>query len=156
MLPVKVPPAIPRVLTHRDQRGSRHDKQVATDTHLLIVDGDRKVGLALSFMLETRGYSEVRAVRSAGRAESIFGSFQPSLVFLDLDLPDPGSLQLADRLKRIAPLRKFRLIALTHDVEHAMREQARAVGFERYLVKPPTQEAVDQILCIAPGANPNA
>jgi CheY-like chemotaxis protein len=156
MLPVKMPPTIPRAITHRDQRGSRHEKQAAADTRFLIVDDDRKVGLALSFMLESRGYSEVRAVRSAGRAESIFGSFQPGLVFLDLDMPDNGSLQLAERLKRIAPMRKFRLIALTQDVEHAMREEARVAGFERYLVKPVTQEALDAVLFIPPNANARA
>ena len=33
-------------------------------TRFLIIDDDRKVGMSLSFMLETRGYPEVRAVRS--------------------------------------------------------------------------------------------
>ena len=135
-------------MTHRDQRGSRPEKQAAADTRFLIIDDDRKVGMSLSFMLETRGYPEVRAVRSPARAESVFSTFQPGVVFLDLDMPDAGSLRLAEQMKRLAQLRKFRLIALTNDVEHAMREEARVAGFERYLVKPVTQEAIDNLLYI--------
>jgi CheY-like chemotaxis protein len=151
MLPVKVPPQVPYPMTHH-QRGFRRETQATTDTHFLIVDGDREVGRALSFMLEARGYGEVRAVRSAARAESIFGVFQPGIVFLDLDLPDSGSLRLAEQLRRHTRLRKFRLIALTRDVEHAKREDARAAGFERYLVKPVAQAELDKILCIPANA----
>jgi CheY-like chemotaxis protein len=140
-------------MTHRDQRGSRSEKQAAPDTRFLIIDDDRKVGMSLSFMLETRGYPEVRAVRSPARAESVFSTFQPGVVFLDLDMPDAGSLRLAEQMKRLAQLRKFRLIALTNDVEHAMREEARVAGFERYLVKPVTQEAIDNLLSIPTSAS---
>jgi CheY-like chemotaxis protein len=140
-------------MTHRDQRATRPEKQAAADTRFLIIDDDRKVGMSLSFMLETRGYPEVRAVRSPARAESVFSTFQPGVVFLDLDLPDASSLHLAEQMKRIARLRKFRLIALTHDVEHAMREEARVAGFERYLVKPVTQEAIDKLLSIPSSAS---
>ena len=51
-------------------------------------------------------------------------------------------------MRRNAPLRKFRLIALTRDPEHAAREEARAAGFERYLVKPVSQDELDKVLCI--------
>ena len=148
MLPEKSPSKVPYPMTHHNQRGSKRETPAAADTHFLIVDGDRQVGRALSFMLEARGYGEIRAVRSVARAESIFGAFQPEVVFLDLDLPDGSSLKLAELLRRNSRLRKFRLIALTHDVEHAMREDARAAGFERYLVKPVAQAELDKILCI--------
>ncbi len=152
MLPEKSPLQVPYPMTHHNQRGSRRESQAAADTHFLIVDGDRQVGRALSFMLEARGYGEIRAVRSVARAESIFGAFQPGIVFLDLDMPDGSSLKLAELLRRNSRLRKFRLIALTNDVEHAMREDARAAGFERYLVKPVAQAELDKILYIPAAA----
>jgi CheY-like chemotaxis protein len=148
MLPVKTLPQTPYPMTYRNQRGSRHEKQAATDTRFLIIDGDRQVGRALSFMLEARGYDDVRAVRSAARAEAIFGAYQPAVVFMELELPDNGNLRLAAQLRRNAPLRKFRLIALTRDPEHAAREEARAAGFERYLVKPVAQDELDKVLSI--------
>ena len=135
-------------MSYRHQRGSRREQQAAADTRFLIVDGDRGVGRSLSFMLEARGYGEVRAVLSAARAEAIFGTFQPGIVFLDLDPPDTSNMQLAERLRRNARLRKFRLIALTSDAEHVMRDEARAAGFERFLVKPVAQGELDKILYI--------
>jgi CheY-like chemotaxis protein len=156
MLPVKVSLSGSRIMSHRDQRGSRRESQASIDTRFLIIDGERNVGIALSFMLETRGYPEVRAVRSAARAEAVFSTFQPGVVFLDLELPDAGSVRLAAQLRRLAGVRKFRLLALTHDVEHARRQEARVAGFERYLVKPVAQDAVDGILFIPSEASAHA
>jgi len=148
MLPAKMPSRTSSLVSYPGQRGSRHEQHVALDTRFLIVDGDRPVGLSLSFMLEARGYGEVRAVRSAARAEAIFGVFQPDIVFLDLDPPDSGNMQLPERLRRISRLRNFRLIALTRNVEHPLRDQARDAGFERYLVKPVAQDELDKVLFI--------
>lgn len=118
-------------------------------TRILIVDQDRQVGVTLSFMLSARRFEEVRAVRSAKRAVAITEQFQPEIVFLDLDLPDDGGIAVARQLARDSRLRKPRLIALTTQVEHPMREQARAAGFERFLVKPVSHEELDKILGIS-------
>lgn len=147
MLPSKAPPLLTRSLTHHDTRGHRRT-QAAVDTRFLIIDGDRQIGRALSFMLEARGYGEVRAVRSAARAEAIFAVFQPDVVFMELELPDTGNLQLAAQLRRISRLRNFRLVALSRDLEQPLREEIRAAGVECYLVKPVVQDELDKILCI--------
>jgi CheY-like chemotaxis protein len=139
-------------MTEAVRGGSRHDQQPAVDTRFLIVDEDRQTGRALSFMLEARGYAEVRAVRSAARAEAIFGIYQPGVVFLELELANGDSLKLANQLRRHTRHPRLRLIALTGDVEHGMREDARAAGFERFLVKPIVQEELDKILRIPANA----
>jgi CheY-like chemotaxis protein len=41
-------------------------------------------------------------------------------------------------------------MALTDYAEHPGREQARVSGFERYLVKPVTVEALQEVLDLAP------
>src|SRR5678815_5017490 len=119
-------------------------------TRILIVDQDRQVGVTLSFMLSARRFDEVRAVRSAKRAVAITGQFQPEIVFLDLDLPEDGGISVARQLARDPRMRRPRLIALTKDEKHPMREQARAAGFERFLVKPVSHEELDKILGISP------
>jgi DNA-binding response OmpR family regulator len=133
-------------MTHRDQRGSPESGEVASDTHILIVDGDRRVSAALGFMLAVRGYDEVRAVRSASRALAVAATFHPGIVFLDIELPDTASLDLAERLRRGAHRHAIRLIALTSQVEHPGREAARSAGFERYMVKPLAQGELDKVL----------
>jgi len=133
-------------LTHREQRGSHAHVQVAIGTPMLIVDHDRRLSTSLAFMLSTRGYDEVRAVRSAARALAIAATFHPGIVFLDIERPDMESLDLATQLRRGASRHAMRLIALTTSVEHELREEARLAGFERYFVKPLSHAELDKIL----------
>lgn len=130
--------------------GQRRQDGVATHADLavpiLIVDDDRRVGMALSFMLTARGFTEVRAVRSAARAIAVAQTFLPRMVFLDLELPGADSLAIAHQLRREARQRQLRLIALTSDAKHPRRDEARKAGFERFLTKPVTNEELDAIL----------
>ena len=146
MLQLMRRPGIANVMTHRNQRGSRPDMPVESTTPILIVDNDRRVGTSLTFMLSARGFDEVRAVRSAQRAIAIAERFRPGIVFLDIELPDGGALEVADRMRRGSQGHAMRLIALTSSAKHELREQARRAGFERYLVKPLAQAELDKIL----------
>ena len=116
------------------------------ETRILIVDQDRQIGVALSFMLATRQFDEVRSVRSAKRAMGIAEQFLPDIVFLDLDLPDGGAIPLARLLVRDARKRRPRLIALTNHSADPNQDRARAAGFERLLMKPVSHEELDRIL----------
>jgi DNA-binding response OmpR family regulator len=82
-------------MTHRHQRGSRSDGPVDRNTRILVIEHDRRISTALTFMLSARGYDEVRAVRSAARAIAIAEAFCPGIVFLDIERPDSESLDLA-------------------------------------------------------------
>lgn len=115
-------------------------------TRFLIVDQDRQVGVTLSFMLAARRYDDVRAVRSAGRAIAVAEQFRPEIIFLDLELPDDGTMALARKLAHEARRPRPRLFALASDAEPAMRDKARGAGFERCLVKPVSHEELDKIL----------
>lgn len=119
------------------------------DTRILIVDQDRQLGVTLSFMLATRQFDEVRSVRSARRAMGIAEQFLPDLIFLDLDLPEEGSIPLGRLLAREArSKRRPRLIGLTNHSEDPNCAKARASGFERLLMKPVSHEELDKILGI--------
>ena len=139
-------PGSTHIMTNRDQRGARHESPVDTATRILIVDHDRRVSASLAFMLTARGYDEVKAVRSAARALVLAESFRPAIVFLDIEMPEAASLDLAVQLRRRANQHSIRLIALTTTVEHGPREEARDAGFERYFVKPLTQVELDKVL----------
>jgi CheY-like chemotaxis protein len=133
-------------MSYRDQRGSARQTPVATATGILIVDDDRSASVSLTFMLAARGYDEVRAVRSAARALAVAERLRPGIVFLDIDVPDGRGLALADSLRRGAKQRAMRFIALTRSNEHPSRDDARAAGFERYLVKPLARDELDKVL----------
>ena len=135
-----------KVMTHFNQRGSPTHGTVQPDTHILIVDNDRRVAQSLNFMLSARGFQEVRAVRSPARAIAVAAKFHPGIVFLDIELPGLAGLDLANRLRHGARQHPMRLIALTTSVEHLKREDARVAGFERYMVKPLAQDELDKVL----------
>jgi len=117
-------------------------------TRILIVDQDRQVGVSLSFMLSARSYDEVRAVRSAGRAMTITEQFRPEIIFLDIQLPDDGTMAVARTLARDTRRPRPRLFALASGSEPTVRDKLRAAGFERCLEKPVLQEELDKILGI--------
>lgn len=121
-------------------------------TRILIVDDDRQIGVTLSFMLATRRFDEVRAVRSAKRAVAVAEKFMPDMVFLDLDLPDGGGFPLARQLGRETRGRRPRLIALTKHADDRHNANARTAGFERLLTKPVLHEELDRILGVTKSA----
>lgn len=141
-------------MTHRDQRGRSDGNLLPARTPILIVDGDRSVGVSLAFMLGVAGYEDVRAVRSAARAVAIADKYHPAIVFLEIELGSGDGYELANQLRRNAKQRAIRLIALTTDSEHPEREAARNAGFERFLVKPATQVELDKCLGKLPGSAP--
>jgi CheY-like chemotaxis protein len=83
---------------------------------------------------------------SAATALEVANQFIPSIVFLDIELPDMSGYEAALLLHQHPQLQHTRLIALTDSGVHPAREHARASGFERYLVKPLTPEAVREVL----------
>jgi len=117
-------------------------------TRILIVDQDRQVGVALSLMLSARSYDQVRAVRSARRAMAITEQFRPEIIFFDLELPDDGTMAVVRKLAQDVRRPRPRLIALAMNAKSPGREEARAAGFERCLVKPVSHEELDRVLGI--------
>lgn len=103
---------------------------------ILIVDNDMDAADTLELMLNAMGFSETRVAYSGEAALTIAADFRPGMVLLDLSLLDMTGYHLAQSLRDRAQSRGVRLIALTSSPEHVGREEARASGFERYLVKP--------------------
>ena len=103
---------------------------------ILIVDDDIQSSDSLELMLHASGYSETRVAYSGHAALAMADAFQPSMVLLELDLPDMSGYEVARILRERAQSHDLRLIALTSSREHAGRELARVAGFERHLLKP--------------------
>jgi CheY-like chemotaxis protein len=113
---------------------------------ILIVDDDRNLAKSLSAMLASVGAYETRLIFCAADAVPAAIEHAPSIVFLDIELPDMSGYDVAKLLHQHAHLQATRLIALTDNIEHPGREDARAAGFERYLVKPVTLGELQKVL----------
>ncbi len=113
---------------------------------ILIVDDDAASAQTLVRVLRECGKREIRVVASAAGALRAAVEFRPAVIFLDIELPDMGGYELAMLLHQHPQLQHMRLIALTGEGGHPAREQARASGFERYIVKPISDAAVREVL----------
>ena len=132
--------------TQRKTRQPARRLPLDPSTRFLIVDAERQIGIALTFMLAARGYAHVRAVRSARRAIAVTDLYRPAFVFLDLDLPARGALDVARHLARVERQPVTRVIALTPPSGHEPRELSGVAGVESYLVKPLRQSDLDEVL----------
>ena len=103
---------------------------------VLIVESDvLSTSGSLQLMLHASGH-ETRVASSGAAALAVAAEFYPSVVLLELELPDMSGYDVARLLREHAQTHELRLIALTFSRAHAGRELARVAGFERYLLKP--------------------
>ena len=114
-------------------------------TSILIVDDDAASTRLLARLLRKWSSYDVRSAHSAAAALALAVAFSPRIVLLDIELPDMSGYELARLLHQHPLLQDMRLIALTDSGDHPGRERARVAGFERYLVKPITTAALDEI-----------
>ena len=131
---------------------SKTSAPVRNSTHILIVDDNREAGKSLAQMLTDSGCDEIRTVRSTARALAIAATFQPAIAFLGIPTPDGLEGNLAALLQKNAREKNIRLIGLTDLAEPPGREEARALGVERFISKPVTQLELDKALRKSPGA----
>jgi CheY-like chemotaxis protein len=112
---------------------------------ILIVNGNVAAANALASLVETAGHGEARVASSGQEALGLAVTFVPTVVLLNLDLPDMSGYHVARYLSQHPRLQNLRLIALTGSSEHPGREQAREAGFERYLIDPPDAAELDEL-----------
>ena len=100
---------------------------------VLIIDDERPVLMTLEALLERHGY-DVDTAGTASQGVKLLKSNLPSLVLLDLQLPDGNGLEMLDRIKTELP--KVQVIILTaHDSLHNAIESIKRGAFH-FISKP--------------------
>jgi len=112
---------------------------------ILIADGDVAAADALASLLQSTGYGDARVAYTGASALALAVEFVPTVVLVDLELPDMSGYEVARLLSQHAQLKNLRLVALTGDTEQTGRELARAGGIERYLIKPVGSADLDEL-----------
>ena len=95
---------------------------------ILIVDDDVDAADALASLLQAAGYGDTRVAHTGGTALALAVEFVPTVLLVDLDLPDMSGYDIARQLSQHPQLQNLRLIALTANSEHLGRELAREAG----------------------------
>jgi DNA-binding NtrC family response regulator len=109
-----------------------------TENHrVLIIDDERPVLMTLEALLKRHGY-HVDTAATASQGVKLLKSNSPSLVLLDLQLPDAHGLEMLDRIKTELP--EVQVIILTaHDSLHNAIESIKRGAFH-FISKPYASE----------------
>jgi DNA-binding response OmpR family regulator len=102
---------------------------------ILVVDDHPDIARTCAFFLRESGF-EVALASTGQDALRLVEEFHPLVVLLDLGLPDLDGFEVARRLRCDLALQTMRIIAITAYGTDECRVQARAVGFDHFLVKP--------------------
>ena len=128
------------------QSRAQHESAAKRDMpRILIVDDDVNAADALASLLQSTGRGDARVAYTGETALALALDFVPTVLLVDLELPDMSGYEVARHLSQHPQLQNLRLIALTASSEHPGRELAREAGIERYLIKPVGSEDLDEL-----------
>jgi len=114
--------------------GQRRSADMKTGNHrVLIIDDERPVLMTLEALLKRHGY-HVDTAPTASQGLKLIRSKSPTLILLDLQLPDADGLETLDRIKTEVP--QIQVIILTaHDSLHNAIESIKR-GAYHFISKP--------------------
>jgi PAS domain S-box-containing protein len=101
---------------------------------VLVVEDDDAVARVLGIMLQRDGHSFIRAGTLA-EARNVLTSRRPSVILLDMKLPDGSGLELLDHLAVTAGLEQLPVVVLS-GVEPTFDHRTRSDRVVEWLIKP--------------------
>lgn len=102
---------------------------------ILVVDDNAANVRLVSFLLRARGY-DVRAASDAHEARTAIDERVPSLVLMDIQLPEIDGLALTRELRADPRTRDVCIVAVTAYAMRGDEEKAIAAGCDGYITKP--------------------
>ena len=102
---------------------------------ILYVEDNPDNRLLIRRVLVSEGYDVVEAANAKDALERINES-TPSLILMDINMPDMDGYALTAKLRAIPGLNRVPIIALTANVMKGDRERSLEAGCDGYLQKP--------------------
>jgi two-component system, sensor histidine kinase len=118
--------------------------QPRENARVLVVDDNEDAANTLSALLQLAG-NEVRTANSGKQGLAAAQDFQPSIIFLDIGLPDMTGYEVAQAIRKTEHISLCYLIALTGYGTEADRQMALDAGFDLHLTKPLDYEKIESI-----------
>jgi CheY-like chemotaxis protein len=129
--PRGAPPAAP----------SRPAESSSVSRRVLVTDDNVDGAETLAIVLRLVGH-HVRVAHSGPDALEIAAAFRPEVIFLDIGMPGMDGFETARRLRGLGGIEQTVLVAVTGYGQESDRQRAREAGFDEFLVKPASPEAV--------------
>ena len=113
---------------------SRANPEVKTESHrILIIDDERPILMTLEALLQRHGY-QVDTAPTASQGLKLLKSKSPSLVLLDLQLPDAEGLETLERIKTELPGMPVIILTAHDSLNNAIESIKR--GAYHFISKP--------------------
>lgn len=121
--------------------------KVASTTagRVLIVDDNMDAAETLVTLMEILGHVSM-AVHTAQEALSCIETFKPTIMLIDIGLPDIDGYELVQQLAKLPLSQGVRKIALTGYGQPEDKQRALDAGFDQHLVKPVEIEKLVQAM----------
>jgi CheY-like chemotaxis protein/two-component sensor histidine kinase len=116
---------------------------------VLVVDDVQASAKTLALMLNAIG-QEVEMRSDGTAALQAAADFRPSVIFLDIGMPQMDGYEVARRLRQQPTFSGITLVALTGYGQDDDRRRALEAGFNYHLVKPASIDALEQLLAVVP------
>jgi CheY-like chemotaxis protein len=106
-----------------------------TRTKVLVVDDEPNILMSLEFLMRKSGY-EVFIARNGAEALQLVDEQQPSVLVLDIMMPEVDGYEVCQYIKTSPLLQHIRVIFLSAKSKEADIEKGYAAGADLYLTKP--------------------
>jgi PAS domain S-box-containing protein len=102
---------------------------------ILVVDDNRDAADSLGMLLKFLG-ADVQVAHGGREALEAFEAYRPSIVLLDLGMPEMDGYQVACAIRSRADGARVPIVALTGWGQEEDRRRSREAGFDHHLIKP--------------------
>jgi len=139
--------SLPAIAAPAEPRGDADaaDAHHAKPLHILVVEDNEDGRETLAMMLRVNGHHVGEADSGPGGLASM-KSLHPDIAIIDIGLPGFDGYEVARRTRASPDISATRLVALTGYGQEDDRRNARAAGFDWFLVKPADMGALEEIL----------
>ena len=110
-----------------------------------MVDDDADAAATLRMLLAMLG-PEVRIASSGPSALQLMGTYRPTVVILDIGLPNMDGYEVARRMRAGTEGDKLMLVALSGWGQEEDRRRSREAGIDYHLVKPVDLRTLQELL----------
>ena len=101
---------------------------------ILIVDDQKDIGTGLERLLRYAGHEAV-SVTGGAEALAMLHVRKPSLLVLDVNMPEMDGLTVLKSIKEHAELKDVRIVMYSSDTHHETMTEAKRLGALDFLVK---------------------
>ncbi|MBI5531340.1 MAG: PAS domain S-box protein [Deltaproteobacteria bacterium] len=131
----------------RLQKGPAHHGPVPTahSRRVLVIEDNSDAAESLKEVLELHAHT-VAIAHSAREGLAKARKFAPQVVLCDIGLPDMDGYEVARAFRSDPELRSAFLVAVSGYAAPEDLEAAKAAGFDRHLAKPPSVDAIEDLI----------